>query len=45
MKHSQSQDPQDVLCAERLCLALASVLMYQANHERMIGKIAILITF
>jgi len=24
-------------CAEKMCLALSSILLYPSNHERMIG--------
>ncbi len=37
LHHSQSIDSEDIICTERLCLALSSILLYRANHERMNG--------
>ena len=37
IRHSLLRDPQggNALCAEKMCLALSSVLLYPSNHERM----------
>eukprot|EP01034_Spumella_vulgaris_P024855 gene24855-31244_t len=36
IRHAPVQSPDNVCCTEKLCLALSSVLLYNANHERML---------
>lgn len=45
LHHCNSTDQKDLICTERLCLALSSILMYQSNHERVIGKPKLIILF
>eukprot|EP01038_Epipyxis_sp_PR26KG_P008174 gene8174-11059_t len=35
IRHGNIKNKDDILCTERLCFALSSVLLYSANHERM----------
>lgn len=37
IRHWNMADEESIHCVERLCIALASLLLYKANHEKMIG--------
>ncbi len=39
IKHSSVADEENVNCTERLCMALSSTLLHEANHERMLGTL------
>lgn len=45
IRHSQLTDPynSNVMCTEKMCLALSSVLLYPTTHERMAGTQILLV--
>ena len=38
IRHSTMSESEHKECAEKMCLALSSILLYPSNHERMKGR-------
>ena len=45
IRHQNDKDGESIKCIERLCIALASMLLYKSNHEKLIGNIYVVFIY
>jgi hypothetical protein len=43
VRHAMSEDESQVVCMEKSCLALSSLMLYRSNHEKLFGKYLVII--